>query len=108
VKMRSMDNTPERLELIRKMVAILREDSPWLFGYHPIAYTLQHDWLKNSLPHGIAFNTIKYQRIEVEKRTEFRRQQNRPEWWPVIAGGLVLLVSGVPAARAAMRHFREV
>ena len=67
-----------------------------------------HDWLKNNLPHAIAFNTIKYRRIEVEKRTEFRRQQNRPEWWPVTAAGLLLLVSGVPAARAAMRHFREV
>jgi ABC-type transport system substrate-binding protein len=106
-KMRSMENTPERLELIRKMVAILREDSPWIFGYHPIAYDLYHGWLKNNLPHAIAFNTLKYRRIEVEKRTEFRRRHNRPEWWPVIAAGLLVLVSGVPAMRAAMRHFQE-
>jgi ABC-type transport system substrate-binding protein len=107
-RMRSLENTPERLELIRQMVAILQEDSPWLFGYHPIAFELSHGWLANSWPHAIAFNTLKYRRIDVSKRTEFRQQHNRPRWFPVLAAGLALVVFVVPAARAAVRHLREV
>jgi len=107
-RMRSMENTPERRALIREMVAILQADAPWLFGYHPIAYELNHQWLANSWPHAIAYNTLKYRRIDVAQRAEFRRQHNRPRWQPVLAVGLLLVVSVVPATRAAVQHFREV
>ena len=37
VAMRSMEDGPERQALIDEMVAILRHDSPWLWGFHPTA-----------------------------------------------------------------------
>jgi len=44
-QMKSMDNGPERQAIIDRMVEILRRDAPWVWGYHPKTYGLDHAWL---------------------------------------------------------------
>ena len=107
VKMRAMANTPERLEVIRKAVEVLREDSPWIFGENLEVLVLAQSWYKNPYPNAVAYNTWKYRRIDVEKRREYRRRENRPLWWPLAALGAVLAASSLPGLRVAVRHFRE-
>src|SRR5690606_32797379 len=41
----------KRTELYKKMVALIVEDTPWIFGVHRLAYGLTHPWLKNYKPH---------------------------------------------------------
>jgi len=96
------------MAIIRKMIAILREDCPWIFGVHPINYTLYHKWFHNAVPHGMAFNTIKYRRIDPTARTEYRKKYNQPRVWPVMIFLACLIVATVPAIRVAARKFREV
>ena len=41
-QMKNMENSPARQAIIDQMLEILRRDSPWLWGYHPKNYVLQH------------------------------------------------------------------
>jgi oligopeptide transport system substrate-binding protein len=52
-QMKNMDNTPERLGIVRQMNRILQQDAPWVFGLHPKSYTLGHRWLKNRKPNDV-------------------------------------------------------
>ncbi|WP_295009306.1 ABC transporter substrate-binding protein [uncultured Dechloromonas sp.] len=96
-RMKNMDNTPERLQIVRRMNAILHHDAPWVFGLHPKSYTLSHRWLGNRKPNDVANNTLKYQRIDAAARAEARRAWNAPVLWPLAAGFIVLLAAMLPA-----------
>jgi oligopeptide transport system substrate-binding protein len=107
VQMRNLENTPERLALIRRMNRILQEDAPWVFGYYPVTYSLVHQWYGNAYPHAMNTNTVKYRKIDAGWRADRRREWNEPFWTPVAALGLVLAAAGALAIRAALRHARE-
>jgi oligopeptide transport system substrate-binding protein len=107
VRMRGMENSPERLAVIRQMLGVLREDAPAVFDHHPAVLGLHHDWYHNAYPHAMAFNTMKYVRIDPARRAEYVRQANAPRWWPVAALAGVLAILTIPAVRAAVRHLRE-
>ena len=53
-QMRSMDDGPERLAIIRKMRDIAVEDCPWVFDDHAELLLLHYDWLRNMKRHPIA------------------------------------------------------
>lgn len=95
--MRNMDNTEARQAIIDRMVEIARHDAPWLWGFHPVAFSLNHQWYKNTKPNLMANNTLKYKRIDGELRQEKRRQWNEPVIWPVVALGILLIVALIPA-----------
>jgi ABC-type transport system substrate-binding protein len=107
VQMRAMDNTPERLAIIRRMNHILHEDAPWIAAYHPVSYSLVHEWCRNAYPNPVAFNTLKYLRIDPELRARGRAKWNRPRWGPLVVFFAALALATVPALRAAVRHVRE-
>lgn len=102
-KMRNMDNSGQRYQIIQQMQAIVRHDAPWLFGFHPKNFSLFHAWYKNVKPNLMANNTIKYTRIDAKLRGEKRRQWNRPVVWPLLVLGGFLLVLLVPAANRTYR-----
>jgi ABC-type transport system substrate-binding protein len=92
-QMKSMPNTEERQQVIDRMVEILREESPWLFGFFPRAYSLHHAWYRNALPHLMANNTLKYKRIDGDLRSQQQLAWNQPVIWPlVVLLGLLILV----------------
>ena len=96
ITMKEMDNSPQRLELIRKMNRILQEDAPWIFGLHPKSYTLGHTWLYNRKPNDVANNILKYQRLDVAERARRRALWNTPVRWPLgVLAGVVLVVLGM-------------
>jgi ABC-type transport system substrate-binding protein len=106
-KMRSMENSPERLALVDEMVRLLQQDAPWVFRYHPKSLAFYHGWVKNAWPHALAFNTWKYRRLDTAARTAYRRAENQPRWWPILALAAVLVLGSLPALRAARRRMRE-
>ncbi|MFZ5502966.1 MAG: ABC transporter substrate-binding protein [Pseudomonadota bacterium] len=91
-QMKNMENSPERQRIIDRMLEILRHDSPWLWGYHPKNYVLQHGWVHNVKPNIMANNKLKYWRVDVAQREHLRRAWNRPVRWPIWAGGGLLLL----------------
>jgi len=106
-KMRSMENTPERLAIVDEMVRLLQQDAPWVFRYHPRTLAFYHGWAKNAWPHALTFNTWKYWNLDTVARTAYRRAENQPRWWPVVGFAAVLALAVLPALRAAIRRLRE-
>ncbi|HKK15111.1 MAG TPA: ABC transporter substrate-binding protein, partial [Gammaproteobacteria bacterium] len=96
-QMKSMSNGPQRQAVLSRMVDIVRQDAPWLWGYHPVAFSLYHDWYSNAKPNLMANNTLKYKRIDPVQRHKLRIAWNQPVLWPVILILVLLFVSIIPA-----------
>ena len=63
------------------MLAIAREDAPWIWGFHPVEYGLYHEWFKNAKPMSFGGNTLKYKRVDAQLREQCRDDWNRPITW---------------------------
>jgi oligopeptide transport system substrate-binding protein len=103
-KMKNMENSPERLAIIDRMLEIVRDDSPWLWGYHPKNYVLQHGWLHNVKPNVMANNRLKYWRVDASARDRFRAEWNQPQLSPLWLGAAALLLFGVWMWRALRKR----
>lgn len=96
-QMRSLPNNGKRQDLIDEMLTIIRDDSPWIWGFHPQAYTLNHQWMGNTKPNLMARNTLKYRTINPALRAAKRRRWNRPRLMPLLLVIGTLGVCMVPA-----------
>jgi ABC-type transport system substrate-binding protein len=105
-RMKNMENGLERQAIVDRMVAILREDSPWLWGFHPKDYALIHSWLSNVKPNLMARNRIKYERVDAAKREVLREKWNHPVLWPLGVIALVLVLGSLPAIVSYRRRER--
>ncbi len=90
-KMNYTHDAAKRNELIQAMVALLRYDAPWIFGYYPQRFTLLHSWYGAVKPNAIANNTLKYVSIDAKLRSNLRQTWNIPSLWPFIAITAVFL-----------------
>ena len=106
-KMRNMDNTPERYQIIQQMQEVIRHDSPWIFGFHPKNFSLYHSWYSNLKPNLMANNRLKYTRLDLESRAEKRKLWNHPVLWP-FAIGIILLLSVVTVLMISRYKNREL
>lgn len=106
-QMKNMDNGSERQRIIDRMVDILRQDAPWIWGFYPKAFSLYHDWYKNVKPNLMANNTLKYKRVEAEIRNQRQQAWNPPIVWPLVLLLLLLIATAVPAVMVYRRHERS-
>ncbi|MDD3352571.1 ABC transporter substrate-binding protein [Zoogloea sp.] len=102
-KMKAMPDSPDRLAIIERMLTILQQDAPWIWGFYEKAYALQHGWLYNRKPGKIVRNTLKYQRIDVAARERLRAEWNTPIVWPLVLIGLACAAFVAPA----VFHYRR-
>ena len=103
-RMKAMENSRERQEIIDRMVEILRHDAPWVFGFHPKDYSLRHAWLHNRKPTKVGNNTLKYQRVDPALRAQKRAEWNRPVIWPFLLVLLALAAAVWPAWQGYRRR----
>ncbi len=106
-KMKNIKNGPERLATIKQMTKIAQEDAPWLWGFHPKAFSLFHDWYQNVKPNLMANNVLKYKRVDGEMRQVKREAWNKPNYMPLIILGIFILVSLIPAVLAFRKRERS-
>lgn len=95
--MENMENGPERQKVIDEMNGIARADAPWVWGFYPVAFSLQHGWVENVKPNPMANNSMKYIKIDSVERQAKRDEWNRPNVWPVAAVIAILVISSLPA-----------
>ncbi len=107
-QMNAMENSPERQAIIDKMLQVLRRDSPWLFGYHPVGFSLYHAWYKNVKPNLMANNTLKYKRIEPELREQKRHEWNQPNFLPILIIFAVMVLMILPGILTYIRKEHHV
>lgn len=106
-RMRNLPNGAQRRAVIRRMVHIARRDAPWVWGFYPKTYTLNHAWLHNRKINAMANNTLKYLRLDPKLRATKRKQWNRPVLWPLFAGGGLLFLILAPAIISYRRRDRR-
>lgn len=104
VKMKNMPDSQEREAIIKQMVEILRMDAPWLWGFHPKAFSLFHQWYKNVKPNLMANNTLKYKRVDAQLRADKQNEWNKPVVWPLWIIIVLLILSIVPAVNIYRQH----
>ncbi|MEH6503587.1 MAG: ABC transporter substrate-binding protein [Cycloclasticus sp.] len=88
-EMSTMEDSPQRQAIINQMVDLVRQEAPWVWGFHPKAFSLHHAWYKNANPNLMANNTTKYINIDPALRQEYQAKWNKPVYWPLV---LVLLI----------------
>lgn len=100
-QMKAMEDTPERLEIIKRMVDMVVEDAPWIPSTHRVSYILHHRWVRNSKPHAMTGGYLKYRDVDVELREKLRREWNRPNYmalWVALCS-IAILSAGLAAIR---------
>lgn len=96
-QMAIMPDGEQRQQIIQKMLKLIQQDSPWVWGFHPKQFALYHSWNKNVKSNLMANNTMKYRDIDVEMRERLQREWNQPLLWPVLAVFIVLFILLLPA-----------
>lgn len=92
-KMKNMQNSDERAAIIQKMIDIVRQDAPWVFGVFPKDYVLDHQWMSPVKTNVIANNTLKFVNIDASLRAKLITQWNQPRILPIMMMiGLLLLL----------------
>lgn len=86
--MKNGDNNPKRLEIIKKMLEIVRRDAPWVWGMNPETFVLTHSWISSIKTNPMNINTLKFVAIDVPLRNKLREQWNKPVLWPL---GVIIL-----------------
>ncbi|WP_197548432.1 ABC transporter substrate-binding protein [Sulfurovum sp. ST-21] len=107
-EIKTMNNTPERLEKIEKMLQIVREDAPWVWGFYPKSLALMHEWFGNVSANAMANNTLKYRRIDAQLRVKKQQEWNQPVRMPIILLLLGVLLSAVLLYKAYRKRQNSV
>ncbi|CAA6822365.1 MAG: Dipeptide-binding ABC transporter, periplasmic substrate-binding component (TC 3.A.1.5.2), partial [uncultured Sulfurovum sp.] len=107
-EIKTMKNTELRLEKIKKMIALVQEDAPWVWGMHPKRLLLHHEWFQNIYPNAMSDDTLKYKRIDAKLRTEKQEAWNQPVTLPLILFFLIPLLMAYPLYRAYQKRQKAV
>ena len=103
-----MENSPERLELTRKLQRILDDECPMVPTFHKAAYLTLQPWAPrthNNLMYEVD-GGHKYLVTDTVMRERLQRELNKPALWPAfVLGGLVL--AGVVAFIGAVRRSKN-
>ena len=104
VEMRDLPDGPERLNLIRQMLEILRVERPWIELFSPEEYVLSHAWLKNMNSFGMSIPIFEYLDVDPPLRADRRLAWNKPVEWPAWVLALIVVALVVPGV---VTYFRE-
>lgn len=73
-KILPMPQSEERDRQYREMSKYLTEQCPWIFEAHTVSFVLTHEWLKNYVPHALAFGRWKYLSADSKERAETKKK----------------------------------
>ncbi|MDD2710135.1 MAG: ABC transporter substrate-binding protein [Verrucomicrobiae bacterium] len=91
-KMRTMENSPERLKIIHQLNALLVEDCPCVLLSHPVYFSLNQPWCPRVSSNPLLSGGLKYAEIDSALRQERQAEWNHSPHWPL--GFLLLLIGG--------------
>ncbi len=90
-QMSVMEDSPERLEIIKKMNAIMAEEAPVIYTFNKHFYTVIQPWARRTHNNHMLEGGVKYLYIDSKLRDEVRGSWNRKPLWPLlILGGFVV------------------
>lgn len=101
-KMSPMENTPERMELIKRMNDILIEECPIVLNFNKAYYVLAQPWAPLTHLNLMLEGGARYLPVDASLRAQKRREWNPvPRWPPFLAVGIVVagMVYGIRVNR---------
>ncbi len=90
-QLQGLDDGPAKQQVIDQMTDILRQDSPWCFGYFPWGGLAFQQWVHNGKPSILIRDMAKYYRVDPALRAQRQAEWNAPVRWPLAFVGLALL-----------------
>lgn len=106
-QMKFLDDGPQKAALIDRMVAIVQEDAPWMFGYFPKSGGAYQQWVGNAKPTQMVRNTLQFMKVDPELRTRKVDAWNQPRWAPLWILLALAIVAVWPAWLALRRRERQ-
>ena len=94
-RMATMENTPERMAIIRRMSDILIEDCPALMTFHKGYYVIAQPWAPVTHKNTLLEGGLKYLPIDHALRDKQQRQLNEVPAWPLVLAGAVFAMGVV-------------
>lgn len=102
-ELQTLEDGPRKQEVIDRMVAILRIDSPWAWGYWPTTALAFQPWVKNGVASVVSLDRLMHYRIDTAQRARLQREWNQPVYWPFVLVALALLALGWAVRRVWRR-----
>ncbi|ACB34300.1 extracellular solute-binding protein family 5 [Leptothrix cholodnii SP-6] len=90
-QLKDLDDGPPKQALIDRMVALLQDDAPWIWGYIPDATGAFQPWVRNAVVPVLIKDHLRFYRVDTALRTRLQRAWNRPVGWPLMLAGVALL-----------------
>jgi ABC-type transport system substrate-binding protein len=98
-KMAIMDDTPERLEIVKKLSDIVDEDVPMIFTINKQYYTVIQPWARRTHQNQMMEGGVKYLAIDAAMRERVIGSWNRKPLWLLVLAGAVLVAAAAHALR---------
>lgn len=89
-QMATMENGPERLELVKKMNALIAEDCPQILSFHKAFYVTVQPWAPRTHNNLMLEGGVKYLVANPELRDRLRAEWNKKALWPLALVGAVV------------------
>jgi ABC-type transport system substrate-binding protein len=102
-KLQSLEDGPEKAQVMAQMNDIARQDAPWAWGYWSYSGVAFQHWVYNGKSGVVVRDRARYLRVDATERAAKIAEWNRPVWWPLLvlaAGGLAIFI----ATRRAWRR----
>lgn len=106
-QMKNMQDTPARLAIIQQMDILFQHDLPWFGAFNVQTYQLVHSWVIPRKSNAMAYNTLKYSRIEPTQRAALQQQWNKPHWLAIWLSSILLILVILPFAIKYWRMQRK-
>jgi len=93
-QLQTLEDGPQKQQVIDKMVTLAQQDSPWAWGYFPWGGLAFQQWVYNGKPSILIRDMAKYYRVDPQLRSRRQAEWNPPIWWPLglLALGALALV----------------
>ena len=99
-RMKDLEDTPERAAIIGRMINIMQDELPMLYGWSEEFGGAYHQWVGNGKPSNIVRDNIPYMKVDPELRIAKIKEWNQAIVWPLFALPLILLMLSWPAWKA--------
>ncbi len=94
-RMATMENSPERMEIVKQMNALLAEDCPLILNFHKAFYSAVQPWAPRTQNNLMLEGGVKYAVVDAELRAKKRAEWNRKPLWPLaLLAGFVVAGAG--------------
>jgi ABC-type transport system substrate-binding protein len=95
-KLQSLEDGPQKAQVMAQMNDIAREDAPWAWGYWSYSGVAFQGWVHNGKPGVVVRDRARYLRVDAETRTRKIAEWNHPVYWPLLllaGGGLAIFIA---------------